>query len=142
MRISDGSSDVCSSDLEEKSLSGFARKTLAIFDQIHAKRLDDERKMLADDGSTNVADGQFPVAVQRQVIVELLADMAVMALVQTLTDPNAQFTTQIPYEERNVANNRNGAVTYEGQGIARAGVTQKMDNATSAEKRGVRKEGV
>src|SRR3546814_15004999 len=55
---------------EEKSLSGFARKTLAIFDQIHAKRLDDERKMLADDGSTNVADGQFPVAVQRQVIVE------------------------------------------------------------------------
>src|SRR3546814_17488644 len=54
--------------------------------------------------------------------------MAVMALVQTLTDPNAQFTTQIPYEERNVANIRNGAVTYEGQGIARAGGTQKMDN--------------
>src|SRR3546814_20942031 len=85
--------------------------------------------MLADDGSTNVADGQFPVAVQRQVIVELLADMAVMALVQTLTDPNAQFTTQNPYEERNVANIRNGAVTNESKGIARDGVSQKIANA-------------
>src|SRR3546814_13905988 len=38
-------------------------------------------------------------------------------------------SSDLSYEERNVANIRNGAVTYEGQGIARAGVTQKMDNA-------------
>src|SRR3546814_11035383 len=38
-------------------------------------------------------------------------------------------SSDLSYEERNVANIRNGAVTNEGQGIARAGVTQKMDNA-------------
>lgn len=114
---------------EEKNLSSFTRKVLSAFDQIHGQRLDAEHKLLAGDGSTNVADGAFPVVAQRQVILELLADNRFMDLVQTLVDPAAQATIQIPYEERNTAGILNGAVTYEGKVIKYAGVVQKMDQA-------------
>lgn len=114
---------------EEKQLTSFARKVLAAFDAIHGPRLDAECKRLAGDGSTNIADSQFPVVAQRQVIVELLADLKFLAMVQTIVDPQAQSTIQIPYEQRNTANIVNGGVVYEGQPIPYAGVRQLMDQA-------------
>lgn len=114
---------------EEKNLPAFARKVLAIFDGVHGQRIEAERKLLAGDGSTNIADGQFPVAAQRQVLVELLADLRILELVNTLTDPTATATAQIPYEVRNVSGIKDGAIVYEGQGIPFAGVTQLMDTA-------------
>lgn len=114
---------------EEKNLSHFARKVLAEFDRIHGRRLAQEHKLLAADGSTNIADSNFPVVAQRQVIVELLADLRFMDLVSTVVDPNAQATMQIPYEERNTSNIRNEGIVYEGRPIGYAGVTQKMDTA-------------
>lgn len=114
---------------EEKDLTPFARKILAVFDQIHGPRLEAEHKLLAGDGSTNIADSNFPVVAQRQVILELLADLKFLALVSTVVDPNAQATLQIPYEERNVGNIYRGGVVYEGAPINYAGVKQKMDIA-------------
>lgn len=114
---------------EEKQLTSFARKVLAVFDSIHGARLDSECKRLAGDGSTNIADSQFPVVAQRQVIIELLADLKFLAMVQTIVDPQAQSQIQIPYEQRNTANIINGGVVYEGQPIPYAGVRQLMDQA-------------
>lgn len=114
---------------EEKDLSPFARKILAAFDQIHGYRLEAEHKLLAGDGSTNIADSNFPVVAQRQVIVELLADLRFLSLVSTVVDPSAQATLQIPYEERNTSNIVNGGIVYESQPIGYAGVKQKMDIA-------------
>lgn len=114
---------------EEKDLTPFARQILGVFDQIHGPRLDAEHKLLAGDGSTNIADSNFPVVAQRQVIVELLADLRFLSFVSTVVDPNAQATLQIPYEERNVSNIKNGGRVYEGQPIGYAGVKQKMDIA-------------
>lgn len=112
---------------EAKDLSPFARKILKLFDAIHGRALDQEYKRLAGDGSTNIADGAFPVVAQRQVIVELLADLKFLSLVQTIVDPQAQSVIQIPYEERNTTGITNGAVVYEGQPINYAGVRQRMD---------------
>lgn len=114
---------------EEKNLSPIARKVLAAFDQIHGYALENEHKMLASNGSTNIADGKFPVAAQRQVIVELLADLKILQLVNTIVDPGAQGTMQIPYEVRNVSQIVNGGIVYEGQPIPYAGVTQAMDQS-------------
>lgn len=114
---------------EEKQLTSFARKVLAEFDRLHGARLDAEVKRLAGDGSTNVADSQFPVVAQRQVIIELLADLRFLQMVQTIVDPQAQATMQIPYEQRNTGQVTNGAVVYEGNPIPYGGVRQLMDQA-------------
>jgi len=112
---------------EEKTLSSFAQKILREFDRVHGARLTAEHKYLSAGGVTNISDGAFPVVAQRQVIVELLADLQFLALVQTIVDPQASVTLQIPYEVRNTSSVKNGAITYEGQPIQRAGVSQLMD---------------
>lgn len=114
---------------EEDKCSPFVRRVLAEFDRHNGPRLAEESKRLAGDGSTNIADGEFPVAAQRQVILETLSDLRFLELVQTNVDPQATVTTQIPYEQRNVSQVRNGGRVYEGQPIPAAGVTQKMDIA-------------
>lgn len=114
---------------DEDKCSPFVKKVLATFDHRNAKRLEQESKVLAGDGSTNIGDGDFPVAAQRQVILESLSDLRFLDLVQTNVDPQATVTTQIPYEERNTSQVRNGGRVYEGKPIPAAGVTQKMDIA-------------
>ena len=52
-----------------------------------------------------------------------------LQLVQTLTDFSAQQTTQIPFEERDLAPVYNDGMVFEGQPIPFAGVSQKMDLA-------------
>jgi len=99
-----------------------------MFDQIHGRRLQEERRQLSN-GETDIGDTNLPVSVQRSVIREALSDLRVLNLVQTLTDSGAQATTQIPYEVRDTDQVHNDGIVYEGQGIHRAGVQQKMDIA-------------
>jgi len=108
--------------------SPFITKVLAEFDKLNAPRLVNEHKMLAG-GTTGVGDTNLPVGVQRAVIREVLANLDVLQLVNTMTDPQAQATTQIPYELRDVSAVYNQGVVYEGQPIHRASVQQKMDTA-------------
>ena len=63
------------------------------------------------------------------MIRQSLHDLNVLQLVQTLTDFSAQQTTQIPFEERDLAPVYNDGMVFEGQPIPFAGVSQKMDLA-------------
>ena len=111
--------------LSEK-ISPFADQVLTAFDRIHGRSLAQEAKALAG-GTTGMADTHLPVGFQRTVIREVLSDLRVLELVQTLTDPRATATTDIPYEERDTSAVLNDGIVYEGQGIHRASVSQAMD---------------
>lgn len=113
--------------LSEKT-TDFVDSVLAVFDAQNMPRLLAESKTLAG-GSTGMVDTNLPVGFQRTVIREALSDLRVLELVQTLTDPAATATTQIPYETRDISAIKNGGIVYEGQGIHRASVKQEMDLA-------------
>ncbi len=113
----------------EKDLKPATRKILAEFDRRNADALRAEAKQLADGGATTVSNLNVPVGFQRTVIREALSDLAVLDLVQVLTDPSAQATTQIPYELRKPGAIVNDGIVYEGRGIPRASIEQKMDTA-------------
>ena len=106
----------------------FVDKVLAEFDVIQAERLHAEHKLFAGE-STGIADTNFPAGFQRTVIREALSDLNVLQLINTLTDPSAQSTTEIPYETRDVSALNNDGVVFEGQGIHRASIIQAMDTA-------------
>ena len=112
---------------EQKTESPFVQRVLAEFDRANARRLDEEARALS--GETNISHTDLPVGFQRTVIREALHDLNILNVVQTLTDPSATMTTQIPYEERDTSEVVNDGIVYEGQGIPRAGVRQKMDIA-------------
>lgn len=113
--------------LSEKS-SAFVDSVLANFDAIHMPKLLAESKALAG-GTTGIGDSSLPVGFQRTVIREALSDLRVLELVQTLTDPGATATTQIPYETRDISSIQNDGVVFEGQGIHRGSIKQEMDLA-------------
>lgn len=113
----------------EKDLKAPVRKILAEFDRQHGAALADEAKRLADGGATTVGNISVPVGFQRTVIREALSDLAILDVVQVLTDPSAQATTQIPYELRKAGTVVNDGIVYEGRGIPRASIEQKMDTA-------------
>lgn len=113
----------------EKDLKPPVRKILAEFDRVHAEALREETKRLADGGATTVSNLNVPVGFQRTVIREALSDLNILDLVQVLTDPSAQATTQIPYELRKAGTVVNDGIVYEGRGIPRASIEQKMDTA-------------
>ena len=114
---------------EEKTLKPGVRRILAEFDRTHARQLDEEARMLADGGATTVSNMSVPVGYQRTVIREALSDLNVLEVVQVTSDPGAQATTQIPYETRLPGTIVNDGIVYEGQGIPRASVQQRMDTA-------------
>lgn len=114
---------------EEKKLKPGVRRILAEFDRTHARQLDEEARMLADGGAATVSNMSVPVGYQRTVIREALSDLNVLELVQVMSDPGAQATTQIPYETRLPGTVLNNGIVYEGQGIPRASVQQRMDTA-------------
>lgn len=107
----------------------FAEKVLAEFDRLNARRLSEERKIMLAGGTTGMADSDLPVGFQRTVIREALGDLRILDLVQAMTDFQATATTQIPYEERDVAAVLNDGVVAEGNPIHRASIAQKMDIA-------------
>lgn len=113
----------------DKDLKAPVRKILAEFDRLHGPALAAEAKRLADGGATTVGNLNVPVGFQRTVIREALSDLAILDLVQVLTDPSAQATTQIPYELRKPGTVVNDGIVYEGRGIPRASIEQKMDTA-------------
>jgi hypothetical protein len=113
---------------EQDKVNPFCRQVLAMYDQINGPKLYAEHRMLAN-GETDIGGTDLPVSVQRSVIREALSDLRVLELVQTLTDMQAQGTTEIPYEVRDTDSVHNDGIVYEGNAIHRAGVEQKMDLA-------------
>ncbi|WP_114153004.1 phage protease [Chromobacterium haemolyticum] len=112
----------------KRELPPFCLRVLAEFDRLHAARLDNEYKVLAQgQGNMDMGNTALPVGVQREVIREALSDLNVLSLVQTLTDFAGAATTQIPYELRDVSLVMNDGIVYEGQPIPYAGITQQMD---------------
>ncbi len=112
---------------QKDKVTGFAARVLGEFDRIHAERLAQESRVLA--GDTSIGHIDVPASFQRTVIREALHDLRILEIVQTLTDPGAQQTTQVPYESRDTSEVVNDGIVFEGQGIPRAGVRQHMDLA-------------
>lgn len=115
--------------IEAAKLKPAIRRILAEFDRIHAAQLDAEAKQLADGGVGTMSNMAVPVGYQRTVIREALSDLNILDVVQVTSDPGAQATTQIPYETRLPGTILNNGIVYEGQGIPRASVQQRMDTA-------------
>ena len=78
--------------------------------------------------ATDMSSTSLPYSVQREVIRQALSDLNVLALVQTLTDFNAQATTQIPFETRDMSQMINDGMVYENRPIPFAGVSQGMES--------------
>lgn len=111
-----------------ETVDPFVDKVLSLFDSQYNQHLNREYKVLSgEEGS--VSDTSLPYAFRREVIREALHDMNILQLVAAETDPGAQATTQIPYEERKAFKGRNDGLVFERGGIPKAGVTQKMDMA-------------
>ena len=107
----------------------FVNNVLSLFDNQYNDKLNREYKVLSGEG--NISDTELPYAFRREVIREALHDMTILQLVATNTDPGAQATTQIPYEERKPFTTVNDGIVFERGAIPKAGVTQKMDMAYS-----------
>lgn len=101
----------------------FVQKLLGEFDRHNADRLHAEAKVLSG-GTVNIGDMSLPASYQRQVIEETYQDTNILQLVNTNVDITASATHNIPYETRVTAGVTNDAVTYEGQPIQQAGVSQ------------------
>ncbi|HRY16460.1 MAG TPA: hypothetical protein P5330_11385, partial [Candidatus Competibacteraceae bacterium] len=114
---------------EDAKLKPGVKRILAMFDQINGAALDAEARRLADGGPTTVSSMDVPAGFQRTVIREALSDLNILELVQMLTDPGAQATTQIPYEMRKTGVIPNNGIVYEGQPIPRASIEQRMTMA-------------
>ena len=106
----------------------FVDNVLALFDNQYGVQLAREHKILSGDEG-NMVDVDLPYAFRREVIRESLSDMQILALVATRTDPSAQATTQVPYEQRKNHTAVNNGIVFERGAIPTAGVTQKMDLA-------------
>lgn len=114
---------------EDAKLKPGVKRILAMFDQVNAAALDAEARRLADGGPTTISSISVPAGFQRTVIREALSDLAILDIVQMGTDPNAQATTQIPYETRLPGTVLNDGIVYEGEEIPRASNEQRMDEA-------------
>lgn len=113
---------------EEGKQSPFVQRLLSEFDAKHAEALHREAKKLSG-GTVGISDTSLPASYQRAVIEETYQDLNVLALVNASVDPTAAATHNIPYETRDTAGVLNDAVTYEGQAIQQAGISQAMDLA-------------
>lgn len=113
---------------EEGKESPFVKKVLAEFDRLNAHDLYNEGRQLSG-GTTSIGDTALPKGFQRQVIREALSDLNILDLVQTLTDPGAKTTTEIPYETRDTSAVRDNGIVAEGGAISAASISQAMDSA-------------
>lgn len=113
---------------DEDKLPRFTKRVLAEFDRTHGHRLHDEAKALSG-GVVNIADASLPASYTREVIVEALADLRILELIDADVDPTNSATHNIPYETRATSAVYNNGIVYEGQPIHQAGVSQA--NATA-----------
>lgn len=113
--------------LADDKLSGNVRSILSLFDEQNKSRLLSESRRLADGGTTSISNVGLPVTWQRTVLREALSDLRILDLVNVMTDPTAQATTQIPYEVRSPGAILNDGIVYEGQAVPRASIQLKMD---------------
>ncbi|TAP37768.1 hypothetical protein EYR97_04865 [Alteromonas sp. KUL42] len=111
-----------------ETVDPFVDKVLSLFDGQYNQQLNREYKVLSGEEG-GISDTSLPYAFRREVIREALHDMNILQLVAAETDPGAQATTQIPYEQRKAFKGRNDGIVFERGGIPKAGVTQKMDMA-------------
>ncbi|AWL12819.1 hypothetical protein HMF8227_02367 [Saliniradius amylolyticus] len=114
--------------LAEDKLPPFCKRVLSEFDRQNAAGLQQEAMLFSGNNNT-MSNVDLPLGVQREVIREALSDLRILELVQTLTDFQAQATTQIPYEQRNAGGIPNQGIVYENQGIHKVSVSQKMELA-------------
>lgn len=106
----------------------FAEKALAQFDAENGHRLVAEHKMLSG-GTTTISDSAVPAVVERTVLREQLYQINGLNFVDVGTYAFANVVN-IPYSYRDTSAAGVAALrTYENQGIQRAGVIQKMDEA-------------
>ncbi|GFD85114.1 hypothetical protein KUL150_11730 [Alteromonas sp. KUL150] len=111
-----------------ETVDPFVDKVLTLFDGQYNQQLNREYKVLnGEEGS--ISDAALPYAFRREVIREALHDMNILQLVAAETDPGAQSTTQIPYEERKPFKGRNDGLVFERGGIPKAGVQTRFDMA-------------
>lgn len=114
---------------EEKKLDPFAQEVMGQFDAINADRILAEHNVMLANGQTGIGDTALPISVQRTVLRESLSDFGLLAVMQTLSDPGATTTTDIPYEQRDVGQVLNNGIVFEGQPIPSAGIKQMNDTA-------------
>lgn len=107
--------------------ASFLNQTLALFDYRNQRELSNERRILS--GETSMSGASLPSSYLREVIREALADLPILELIKPRTDPNANATVDIPYEERTkaVEDLANDGIVFEGQPIPFAGVSLKTD---------------
>lgn len=108
---------------EHKDLHMFTKKVLAQFDTVNAVKLQAEEKALSDG---TLSDTQIPMSVQRQVITEVVDDLKILELVNTVVDAKSTTTGQYPYEKRDKGPLQNFGIVAEGQGIPTSGVQIKL----------------
>lgn len=108
---------------DETKLSPLAKKALAEFDRVNAPHLHNEAKLLAG-GPVVISDLALPASYQREVLVEALSDLRILDLVDADVEPTDSATHTIPYEVRQTGSVYNDGITYEGQAIQLAGVSQ------------------
>ena len=106
----------------------FVKRVIDLFDFKNINRLYPEAKALAE-GQTSTADTSLPIHFQRTVIKQALSDLNILDIVQTLTDPQATTTTEIPYELRDISALRNNGIVPEGGAIYGASIRQDSDTA-------------
>lgn len=108
---------------DETKLPRFVQRVLSEFDRNNAHRLHDEAKALSG-GVVNIGDTSLPASFTREVIVETLADLRILELVDADVDPTTSATHNVPYETRGVSAVYNNGIVYEGQAIHQGGVSQ------------------
>ncbi|MBK7011926.1 MAG: hypothetical protein IPH43_04055 [Xanthomonadales bacterium] len=81
-------------------------------------------RLLLAGGAVSIGDTALPASYQREVLIEALADLRILELVSADVEPTDSATHTIPYESRDVSSVYNDGITYEGQAIQLAGVSQ------------------
>lgn len=111
-------------NFKKREIPSAIKRVLAEYDRANSAVM-----TMADGGRTGVSNTVPPAGFVRTVIREALCDLNVIELINVLTDPTATATTAIPYEVRKPGTVVNDGIVYEGRGIPRASVQQKMELA-------------
>ena len=115
--------------LDEDALPASIKRVLSIFDARHAPEILEQSKTLSDGGPLTTSGMSVPAGFQRTVIREALSDLRILDLINTIIDPTSGATTTIPYEVRKPGSIVQDGIVYEGAGIPRASIEQKIDIA-------------
>lgn len=107
---------------ESGELSPFTKQVLGQFDTLNHTKLLSEEKALSEGTLTDAA---IPASVQRAVIPEVLEDLKVLELIQTVIDSQAGPTGTYYHEVRDKGPLNNYGIVPEGGSIQTSGVSTK-----------------